>query len=106
MKTHRLRFPRNALICCCAYSAVLVACSSGKTSAPNPSHAAPPEVGVVQGLSRGLAPLPGLVRLDQENEPATVVEPVHSLPWTRLPDANVSQGHVARLAYTDTLRSR
>ena len=47
MKTHRLRFPRNALICCCAYSAVLVACSSGKTSAPNPSHPAPPEVGVV-----------------------------------------------------------
>ena len=47
MKTHRLSFPRSVLICCCAYSAVLAACSSGKTSAPNPSHASPPEVGVV-----------------------------------------------------------
>jgi len=35
----------------------------------------------------------GAIRLDQKAQPATIVEPVNSLPWTGKPDGGVGRRH-------------
>ena len=35
----------------------------------------------------------GAIRLNQHAQPATVVEPVNSLPWTGKPDRGIGQRH-------------
>ena len=49
-------------------------------------------------LLPALPPVPkppplGAIRLNQNAQPATLIEPVNSLPWTGKPDGGVGQRH-------------